>query len=101
MQTIPVSLLTPLPISLKIQHEDFFMSPIKRIDMVVFFLIILNGLLVTAGSLALGLFFNIPVIYFLTGLTIATIFTAVFGIYKLNKTSLSRATTSQKGKSLK
>ncbi|AGW38828.1 hypothetical protein [Chlamydia pecorum] len=85
MQTIPVSLLTPLPISLKIQHEDFFMSPIKRIDMVVFFLIILNGLLVTAGSLALGLFLNIPVIYFLTGLTIATIFTAVFGIYKLNK----------------
>ncbi|WP_148290339.1 hypothetical protein [Chlamydia pecorum] len=61
------------------------MSPIKRIDMVVFFLIILNGLLVTAGSLALGLFLNIPVIYFLTGLTIATIFTAVFGIYKLNK----------------
>lgn len=35
MQTIPVSLLTPLPISLKIQHEDSFMSPIKRIDMVV------------------------------------------------------------------
>lgn len=85
MQTIPVSLLTPLPISLKIQHEDSFMSPIKRIDMVVFFLIILNGLLVTAGSVALGLFFNIPVIYFLIGLTIATIFTAVFGIYKLNK----------------
>lgn len=85
MQTIPVSLLTPLPIFLKIQHEDSFMSPIKRIDMVVFFLIILNGLLVTAGSLALGLFLNIPVIYFLTGLTIATIFTAVFGIYKLNK----------------
>lgn len=85
MQTIPVSLLTPLPISLKIQHEDSFMSPIKLIEMVVFFLIILNGLFVTAGSLALGLFFNIPVIYFLTGLTIATIFTAAFGIYKLNK----------------
>lgn len=90
MQTIPISLLTPLPISLKIQHEDSFMSPIKRIERVVFFLIILNGLLVTAGSLALGLFFNIPVIYFLTGLTIATIFTAVFGIYKLNKKQVSR-----------
>lgn len=99
MQTSLISLptLTPFPIPIKktplpisqIQREDSFMSPIKRAEMVVLFLIILTGLLVTSGSLTLGLLFNIPVIYFLTGLTIAAVFTAILGLHKLIKTSLS------------
>ena len=80
--------LTPFPVSLKIQHvqhEDSFISPIRKAEIVVFFLIILTGLLVTAGSLTLGILFNIPVIYFLTGLTITAVFTAIYGLHKLNK----------------